>query len=215
VEILAGLTAIANDWWWLAVTWHALLAVLLLMLVAGWRPTTRSLSHLLIMPLFSVSLLAWVSGNPFNGTTFAVLAGALALGARRVPNAPVQIVPSLWGAPGVALVIFGWTYPHFLRTDSWTPYLYASPFGLLPCPTLSVVIGMTLLVPALRSSLWNTALFVAGLLYGGVGTFQLGVSLDWALLFASATLAGLLLHGRRGDSSAPHVSAPLNQTHAR
>lgn len=149
VNILAGLTAIANDWRGLAIAWHVVLAVVLLLLATGWRLSTRVLGHLLVMPLLSVSLLAWLSGSLFNGTTFAALAGVLT-----------------WGAP----------------------YLYSAPFGLLPCPILSVVIGMTLLVHSLRSSSWNTPLVVAGLLYGAVGSFQLGVTLDWALLFASAAL---------------------------
>jgi hypothetical protein len=76
-----------------------------------------------------------------------------------------------------------------VRTDSWTTYIYASPFGILPCPTLSVVIGITLLFPDLRSRSWTTSLAVASLLYGAIGVFRLGVVLDWGLLLASATLA--------------------------
>ena len=118
------------------------------------------------------------------------------MGGKQSPGTTaVRLASRVWVAQGVALVIFGWTYPHFIRTDSLTPYLYASPFGLLPCPTLSVVIGTTLLVQNLRSRLWNMALLAASLLYGAVGTFQLGVVLDWALLFASATLAALVLCG--------------------
>lgn len=192
VNILAGLTAIANDWRGLAIAWHVVLAALLVMIAAGWRPSSRVLGHLLVMTLLSVSLLAWLSGNPFNGTTFAALAVILTWGAIRFPNMPIQIAPPASAAAGIALLVFGSTYPHFLRTDSWAPYVYSAPFGLLPCPTLSVVIGMTLLVQSLRSSLWNTALVVAGLWYGAVGTFQLGVALDWVLLFAAATL---VLHG--------------------
>jgi len=154
VAILAGLTTIANDSRWLAVCWHIVLATLVVMLLAGWRPSNRLLGGLLITPLVSVSTVAWLSGNPFNGITFAVL-----------------------------------------RTNSWVSYLYASPFGLLPCPTLAVVIGTRLLLGRLQSSLWDMALVAAALVYGAVGTLRLGVRLDWALLFASVTLAALALHG--------------------
>jgi hypothetical protein len=121
-----------------------------------------------------------------------MLAATLAGAAARFPNAPVRLSSRVWVAAGLAFTVFGWTYPHFLETDSWTSYLYAAPFGLLPCPTLSSVIGMTLLFENLRSRVWSTALVVAGLVYGAVGVFQLGVALDWGLLFASALLAAVI-----------------------
>lgn len=192
-EILNGLTSIANDWRWLAVSWHAGLGALLLMLLAGWRPSTRVLSRLLVMPLFSVSVVAWLSGNPFNGTMFAVLAGTLALAARRFSNAPGLLAGSIWVATGVAFIAFGSTYPHFVRTASWTSYLYSAPFGLLPCPTLSVVIGTTFLARDLRSRLWTGSLALAGLLYGAFGVLRLGVTLDWVLLCASVLLAAVAI----------------------
>ena len=188
-SILAALTEIANDWRWLALAWHIVLAAVLVGLAAGWRPSSRLISHLLVAPLLSVSLVAWLSGNPFNGTAFGVLAATLLRAAKRFSKVSVQLDSPGWVAPGVALIMFGWTYPHFLTTDSWTKYLYASPFGLLPCPTLSAVIGITLLFRDCRSSLWSTALVVAGLLYGAMGVFRLGVALDWGLLAAAAILA--------------------------
>jgi hypothetical protein len=192
-EILNGLTSIANDWRWLSISWHVSLGALLLTLVAGWRPSARVLSRLLVAPLVSVSVVAWLSGNPFNGTMFAVLAGTLAFAARCFSNAPGQLAGSMWAAAGVAFVAFGWTYPHFLNAASWTSYLYAAPFGLLPCPTLSVVIGMTFLVRELRSRLWTGSLALAGLLYGAFGVLRLGVTLDWVLLCASVLLAAVVI----------------------
>jgi hypothetical protein len=191
--VLTGLTTIANEWRWLAIAWHVLLAALSVVLVAGWRPSTRLVGHLLTAPLFSVSLVAWLSGNPFNGTVFAMLAATLLGTAARFSNAPVRLASRVWVTVGVAFTVFGWMYPHFLRPDSWTTYLYAAPFGLLPCPTLSIAIGMTLLFQDLRASVWNIALVVAGLVYGAVGVFRLGVALDWILLFASAMLGARVL----------------------
>ena len=43
-------------------------------------------------------------------------------------------------------------------------YAYASPFGLLPCPTLSVVIGLTLIFGGLQSTAWSVLLIAAGVL---------------------------------------------------
>jgi hypothetical protein len=191
-SILAGLTGIANSWRWLAIAWHLLLAALLMGLVGGWRPSSRLIGHLLIAPLLSVSVLAWLQGNPFNGTAFAVLAAVLFRAANRFSRTSVQLDSAGWRTPGIALIVFGWIYPHFLTTGSWTTYVYASPFGLLPCPTLSVVIGFTLLFRDCRSTLWSTALVMAGLLYGVAGVFGLGVVLDTGLLAGSAILAGTL-----------------------
>lgn len=60
--------------------------------------------------------------------------------------AAAQIESLRRALPSAALVVFGWTYPHFVSTHSWIEYAYAAPLGLIPCPTLSVVIGFTLLV---------------------------------------------------------------------
>ena len=196
--VLTGLATIANEWRWLAIAWHVVLAVLFAALFTGWWPSTRFVGHLLIAPLLSVSLVAWWSGNPFNGTVFAILAATLVGTAARFSNASVRLAPPAWRVAGVATSMFGWMYPHFLRTDSWTTYLYASPLGLLPCPTLSMVMGMTLLFQSLRSRVWGTALVVAGLVYGTVGVVRLGVTLDWGLLFASAILAAAVVRDHVG-----------------
>jgi len=196
--ILIGLTAIANDWRWLAIAWHALLAGLLVTIVAGWRPSPRLMGHLLVAPLLSVGLAAWLSGNPFNGTVFVILATLIVGTANHVSNNSVQLSSPVWVVLGVVLIVYGWTYPHFLRTDSWTTYLYASPFGLVPCPTLSVVTGLTLAFRNFRSRSWSTALVVAGLFYGAVGVFSLGVLIDWGLLFAAATLAAAVMRDDPG-----------------
>ncbi|HEU5255113.1 MAG TPA: hypothetical protein VFU28_03935, partial [Vicinamibacterales bacterium] len=83
--------------------------------------------------------------------------------------------------------------------------LYASPFGILPCPTLAVVIGVTLMGRPLMAVRWHAIVIVAGLLYGAIGVFRLGVVLDWGLLLASLALAAALAcertwpeHGRIG-----------------
>jgi hypothetical protein len=190
--VLAGLTAIANGWRWLAISWHALLAAFLITVVTGWQPSTRILGHLLVGPLLSVGLVAWLSGNPFNGAAFGILVVVLIASAVRLPKTAVRAASSAWVAFGVGLVVFGWTYPHFVSADSWTTYVYASPFGILPCPTLSVVIGFTLLFPGLRTKPWATSLGAAGLLYGVIGVLKLGVALDWVLLLASVALAAAI-----------------------
>jgi hypothetical protein len=89
----------------------------------------------------------------------------------------------------------GWLYPHFLHADSWIPYLYASPFALIPCPTLLVVTGVTLMFRNAGSNLWRAALAAAGLFYGALGVFRLGVQLDSVLLASSVLLGATAARG--------------------
>ena len=189
--ILHGAAAIANGWRTLAIGSHALLGTLVLALAIGWRPSNRSAGYLFTAPLLSVSALAWAAGNPFNGAMFAAL-GLFLIGlATRLSREPVNVgsLPQL--LPGALLIAFGWIYPHFLMADHWTAYTYASPFGLLPCPTLSVVIGLTLVLGMPRSKPWSMTLAAAGFAYGAIGVFNLGVTLDYGLLAGATTLGAI------------------------
>ena len=80
---------------------------------------------------------------------------------------------------------FGWVYPHFLDTSTSLTYLYAAPTGLIPCPTLSIVIGVGLIVGGLGSRAWSIFLGALGDFYSIFGAVRLGVVLDWVLLFGS------------------------------
>ena len=202
--VLSGVTAIANQWQSLAITWHVLFAALLLALLGGWRPSNRLAGALLAAPFLSVSVLAWISGNPFNGAVFVVFALLLLSRASRLSSGPVHFAPPLAFVPGALLVAFGWVYPHFLVTDRWTTYTYAAPLGLIPCPTLAAVIGLTLVLSFLRSRPWSVTLAIAGLLYGVIGVFWLGVALDYVLLAGAIGLLGAVVYsfsGRRSVSA--------------
>jgi hypothetical protein len=190
--LLTELGSIANNWRWLAIGWHLIFAGLFFALFVGWRPRARLLGLVLVAPLVSVSVVAWLSGNPFNGTMFAVLAAFLIWSAAQLGQMPVIFARVAWVAAGAGVILFGWIYPHFVRMESRVTYLYASPFGVLPCPTLAVVIGITLIFWDLGSRRWHTALFVAGLLYGAIGVFGLRVQLDWVLLLASVLLGAAM-----------------------
>ena len=206
--VLAGLTAIANDWRWLAIIWHALLGISIVLFLAGCRPSVRLFGCLLVAPLLSVSLTAWLSGNPFNGTLIGILAAVLAATAIRFPSIAIRPASSAWVAPGVAFVVFGGTYPHFVRAESWITYLYASPFGILPCPTLSILIGATLAFSHFGSRAWSAALAGTGLMYGVIGVFRLGVVLDWPLLLASGVLVAAV--ARDAGASLGEISCPTS-----
>ena len=186
-DILNGLRGLANAWRLLAIGWHVYFALLAGGALSGWRPARRILALLLVLPLFSVGALAWASGNPFNAAVFAITAITLVVIALRLPHGPVRTAPVWSRAAGVLMFIFGWLYPHFLDTPTSVAYLYAAPTGLLPCPTLSIVIGMTLIVGGLQSRAWSWVLAAVGLFYGAFGALYLGVRIDLVLIFGAVT----------------------------
>jgi hypothetical protein len=106
------------------------------------------------------------------------------------------VVPALL-VTGALLVVFGFVYPHFLATDSWAARMYAAPLGLLPCPTLSALIGVTLMFGLFREREWSPILASAGLLYGAIGAFRLGVAIDVVLIGGSAMLVTAFLASAR------------------
>ncbi len=181
-QILNGLTNIANQWWLLATAWHVYFAVLVVGLVLGARPSKRTAGILLALPLLSVSALAWTAANPFNGLVLGVIGLALLVLALRLPHEPIEVAGAWMVAAGALMFVFGWVYPHFLDTFPPLAYLYAAPTGLVPCPTLSIVIGLALMVGGLDSRLWASVLGVTGLFYGVFGALRLGVTIDLVLL---------------------------------
>jgi hypothetical protein len=203
-EILAGLRTIANDWRWLAGVWHGYFGVLAFGLVLGVRPSRRTAGVLLALPLLSVSALSWIYANPFNGGVFALAGVALLLIALKLGGGAVRVGPRWSTVAGALMFTFGWVYPHFLGGATPAAWLYAAPTGLIPCPTLSIVIGATLVLEGLGSRSWCLVLAVVGLFYGVFGAFRLGVQIDLALLVGAVVMAIAVLSGRwRVGSGAP------------
>ena len=152
------------------------------------RLSARIVGLLLSIPLLSVSTMAWMSGNPFNGLVFAVVGVVL------VTLSIAQLKGGTYVARdwrlGVGLLLFalGFFYPHFTHATSVLRYVYATPTGLIPCPTLLVVIGLSMILGSFKSRSWSLTLGSTGVLYGIYGATYLGVVLDWVLFFG-----GLLL----------------------
>ncbi len=202
-EILAELGRAANESFALAVAWHALVAAALAALLLGWRPSRRLARELLVAPVASVSAVAFAFQNPFNGVVFAALAAVLlALGARR-DDADVAAPSRGALAAGAAMVSFACVYPHFLA-GSPVLYLWGAPMGVVPCPTLALVVGLAL-AGGLGASAWSRVLAAAGFAYALFGVLRLGVGLDAPLLFGSMALAAspsrLLVETKRTDEA--------------
>ena len=194
--ILSGLTALATEWRGLAIAWHMYFAALLLAALARRLPR-RVLGALLVIPVLSVGALAWSVGNWFNGAVFGVLAVLLAGSARRMSIRTARPASLSVAVPGALLLAFGFGYPHFLEAKSWLPYAYSAPLGVLPCPTLSALLGVTLIFGLFRQGAWALILGVAALLYGAIGTFRLGVGIDVVLIAGSAVLVVVAISAGR------------------
>ena len=212
-DILDGLSAIANQASGIAVAWHIVIAMALVALTAGWRPSQRTARLLIGMPLASVAGVAIAFDNPFNGLVFA--ASALALTAIAVGgDRRLVSLGSAWTRGiGVATIAFGWVYPHFLQGDA-TAYLYASPVGLVPCPTLAVAIGFALLGNGLGSRVWSLALAAIGLFYGLFGVLRLTVLLDVGLVVGALALVAAVLHAADGGRAGPAHRLHIRGEHA-
>jgi hypothetical protein len=110
-------------------------------------------------------------------------------------------------ALGALLVAFGWIYPHFLEREGWFVYLYAAPLGVIPCPTLSALVGGTLIAGGFGLGAWRLILALAASFYAVFGVLRLGVFID-AVLFAGAL--GLLVQYVR--DRAESASLPSSRT---
>ena len=184
-QILTGLKEISNTWRILAVFWHVYFAAVVITLILGVRYKKRLAGILLLLPLASVSIVAWISSNPFNGLVYALISILLVVISFKLPRENIQIAPLWIAIPGILIFIFGWIYPHFLNTSSFLSYLYSAPTGLIPCPTLSIVIGLALILNGLNSRSLLIVLGIPGLFYGITGVFQLGVKIDLILLLGA------------------------------
>jgi hypothetical protein len=181
-EILEGLQATANDYSTIAIIWHAVFYILIILLLTIWKPTNRLLGTLLCIPLLSVAAIAWISGNPFNGLSFSIFAILILLSGLSASKEPISFTLFPSGVIGILMIVFGLVYPHFIEANSIIKYVYASPVGIIPCPTLSVLIGLVLLFKGFGSQPIIIVLIIAGLFYGLVGVIKLNVKLDLFLL---------------------------------
>jgi hypothetical protein len=187
-QILSGLKDIAVSWGAIAIFWHGYFGAIALALLFGLRPPKRLTGFLLVPPLVSVSVLAWIANNLFTGIVFAGLAFLLLFVTYRLGCDTVRIAPAGFLFPGLALFAFGWAYPHFLDSASLLPYLYQAPTGLIPCPTLAIVIGLTLVLDGLGSRALCLILGTVGVFYGVIGVARLGVVIDWTLLLGAVLI---------------------------
>jgi len=202
-QILSGLSRISNDWQILAIFWHIYFLFIAAALISGYRPSKKLTGTLLSLPFFSVSILAWWYGILFNGLIYALIGIFLVIISIRFPAGSISI-GSLWiVVPGILIFLFGWMYPHFTEAPSLPIYLYAAPTGLIPCPTLSIVIGLSLMLNSFGSRSWALILGISGMFYGVFGAARLGVTIDLILLLGAVIITITAFQYEKLESGEP------------
>jgi hypothetical protein len=206
-EILASLTAIANDGVGFAIAWHVALALGFGAALVGWRPGVRTVAFAIALLPASAAGFAFAYGNLFNGIVLGATAVAIAMLAPTTWRGRVERARGWPYVAGLAMVVYGWTYPHFLVADPLA-YVVAAPVGLVPCPTLAVAIGVALMIARRGERAWRLVLAGVGTFYALFGVLRLAVVLDLGLLVGAGVLAVLAL--RR--STAVDISPPSSLT---
>lgn len=197
--IIAGLRFASVHLIPLAITWHVLLLAALILLIRGSRPSRRIGATLLALPIVSASAVAFAVGNPFNGALLGATGAVLIVLAWQLDATPWQLGSTPARALGAAMIVFAWIYPHFLEGLPPRTYLWAAPVGVIPCPTLSLVIGFALFFDGVGSRSWSLVLAAVGLFYGIFGAARLGVALDVLLVGGAAALLARTLLRLRGQ----------------
>ena len=187
-EILAGLAGIANEYSDIAIAWHVILIIVIAALFASWKPTNSSMILLVSSLLMSVSLFAGLQRNFFNAVVFSFLVLMSIYSAIKSKAGVIQGDRSWPDIAGLVLIIVGFIYPEFIVTGSTLEYAYLAPTGLIPCPTLSIVIGFALLYKGFMAPNWSVAIGITGIFYGLFGVFYLGMYIDWFLVAGSVLL---------------------------
>ncbi len=187
-EIISGLQAIVNEYSMYSIIWHVVFYVLIIALIAKWKPSNELFILFISAPVLSVAVFAWLSGNPFNGTLFSILAILILFFGVQASSQKVNISQMPFVVTGILMIVFGLIYPHFTEANSVFKYLYASPVGLIPCPTLSILIGFVLLYNGFGSHPITLTLIIFGLFYGIFGVLKLAVYLDLFLVFGTVAL---------------------------
>jgi len=189
-EILEVTSNTAREMIALSIVWHSVILLVVFAMLRGWRPSARVGSSFLIAPSVSVFIASAVHSSWFNAASFLALA-LLLVAVTRALETPWRVRPTSWSVLlGGALVVYGFVYPHFVD-GPWYRTFYAAPTGVVPCPTLALVGGFTLITGANGSRAIAAVLAVWTTFYALFGILKLGVVLDLGLVAAALGLAFL------------------------
>lgn len=186
-EILRSLQKITENYLIAAFAWHLwIYSFVALLLLSRTKPSSKPITFLLTIPILSVAVIAALELNSFNAIAFTIIFLTLNITRLKIADEPISFSTSPFlRTVGIILVMAGIFYPHF--SSNYALLVISAPMGLIPCPTLLLVIGFTLLFAKLPKQ-WIIILLIASLFYGFIGVFRLKVFIDLLLLVAAFAL---------------------------
>lgn len=202
-------------------TWSLILhVVMLVVLVIGLaiRPLRNHLfAAFLALITCSATVISIVYGLVPNVIIFGLLCGLIiqAWVAGRLNFDPINRRP-LPGLFGLAGLVFGFWYLHWVPAPVVLTALYLSPLGVLNCPTLLTVCGFLCLTAKPRSHLLEAVAASSTIFFGFFGVMRLGAWVDVVMLLcatflilrlgARAAETGWLDAGAKKGAGPPRVS---------
>ncbi len=103
-EILNGLTLASNKFVFLSIAWHIIVLLFIALLIAGKRPSSKAIALGLIALFLSVSIVAMLVSNPFNGAMFMLASVWFIYISWKMPEENVIVKWDIVSLIGVALI---------------------------------------------------------------------------------------------------------------
>lgn len=182
-SVLNYLAMVSNQNIYLNLVMHVItfLSIPSIFLLKNIRVQKAVFNGLVVILTLTVTVNALINGNPFHLVTFAILL-IIALIELVMGRNQVVISASSNVTTFVAFIFLfiGVWYPEFVHTSSLA-MLFVSPMGIVPCPTLIVILSLFTLNSSGISKLQYIATIIIGAAYAVIGVFILKVYLDAAL----------------------------------
>jgi len=197
-QILAGLQMTVDTYSGLRVVHHLFLIVVFIFFIFFKEKVSRLVSLYILLAFLTIFL---TSLAPIRNIFYLIVFGFLTILAILEFLNPKNDY-SMKGAPTINIIIalvagfLGFWYSHFV--EGYFKALYASPYGVIPCPTLLVILSFFLVFYPYTNRFFHWVLAIVGLFFGFFGLFVLKVRIDLALLALSLyTLYSLILLGAK------------------
>lgn len=187
--ILNYINSVAGKYPILSIALHLMvIALTILLFIPAFKQKRFMFNGVLALLCTSVAVIASINGNYFNGGFFVILLGFVFIEffRRRNEIETVFFGRHTWGenvknAFCFAMILLGLLYPHFVNVSP-VLFIFLSPLGIIPCPTLTVVMGLlNLFYPRVSKGVYTAATLMA-LFYGITGVFLLQVYMDIPLM---------------------------------
>lgn len=185
-HILRSLEYLANNYMAIGVMWHVIIILLLTFYIPRKQVSSRLYYGVPALLFLSVSLLALTILNFFNALVYFGLSVLFLRKSIITGDYRFEINKSfIFRLSAFTLILSGLIYPHFIDANLLV-YIIASPTGVIPCPTLLLASGISLLFVHRDHKSVFYILIAVNLIFGFIGIFVLGVYIDILLIAASS-----------------------------